>query len=166
MTRTLENAEPPMLGPVLRGATLARGTLVSTDLDRLSDFCRNCLGLGSLRLSAERLLIRDRKIGRCGAPYWVLEATAVSAIAVPQSMLNHWGVTVDSSEEVDRAYENVRALQSTYDLKRLQAPRSQHQSYSFYIADADSNWWEIEYREPGARYPELKDLRHNVEGEQ
>ena len=144
--------------PAITGAVLARGTLLTLDLERLSSFASECLGLETVKLSDDRIALRDTRALDGETPFWVLDARKVAAIEHPQTMLNHWGVTVESFAEVDAAFEKISAVQEKYGLKRLQRPRNQHGSYSFYIADADSNWWEIEAREPGARYPELADL--------
>ncbi len=140
--------------PAVINPTLARGTLLTLDLDRLAGFLTEGLGLETLR-TGDSLAIHDRRTGLNGELYWMLEAKKVEQIAVPQSMLNHWGLTVGSAAEVDLAFEKICAIQEKYGLKRLQKPRNQHGSYSFYIADADSNWWEVEYREPGATYQDL-----------
>jgi hypothetical protein len=91
-----------------------------------------------------------------GQPYWVLEAREVSEIAVPQEMLNHWGVAVPSQASVDEAYEKIAAKQKDYGIGRVQKPRFRHGSYALYFVDADSNWWEIEYRTPDLVYTSLR----------
>ena len=143
---------------LLAGAVMARGTLLSRDLDRLAQLCEKVLGLNAEKVGDGRLIIRDRRTGQDGQPYWSLDVTEVSNITVPQSMLNHWGITVDTSEEVDRAHAVALAHKEELGLKRIQKPSLQHQSYSFYIGDSDDNWWEVEYREPGARYEDLVDI--------
>lgn len=159
MDQATATAERPVVRrPAIEGAVMARGTLLTKDIDRLTGFCRDCLNLDTVALGADRFAIKDRRAGRDGAPYWILEARLVDTIARPQSMLNHWGVTVETNEEVDRAFAAATAHQEKYGLTRIQKPRNQHGSYAFYIADADSNWWEVECREPGARYWELADL--------
>ncbi len=141
--------------PAVRDPVMARGTLLTLDMDRLAGFVAEGLGLEAVRTGADRMAIRDRRTGLAGDNYWVLDVTAVDAIAQPQAMLNHWGVTVDSAAEVDEAFAKISAIQEKYGIARVQKPRNQHGSYSFYIADADSNWWEVEYREPGATYADL-----------
>ena len=148
----------PSKNPVIRGAAMARGTLLSTDIDRLARLVETILGLKAERRGDDQLVVRDKRTGADGEPYWALEATKVEAIAVPQSMLNHWGITVDTPEDVDRAYALAIAHSSEFGLKRVQKPSLQHQSYSFYVGDADDNWWEVEYREPGTRYEDLVDI--------
>ena len=146
--------QPARRSPVIK-PVLARATLLTVDLLRLAGFVSEGLGLASKRIGEDILMIYDRRTGFGGSRYWVLEARQVGSIAVPQSMLNHWGLTVGSAAEVDEAFERTSQLEAKFGLKPLQKPRNQHGSYSFYIADADSNWWEIEYREPGATYPDL-----------
>ena len=141
---------PAVLDPVM-----ARGTLLTLDMDRLAGFVAEGLGLEAIRTGPGSMAIRDRRTGLRGENYWVLDVTAVEAIAQPQAMLNHWGITVDSAAEVDQAHAQISAIQEKYGITRVQKPRDQHGSYSFYIADADSNWWEVEYRAPGATYADL-----------
>jgi predicted lactoylglutathione lyase len=106
------------------------------------------------------LLIRERghRAGEklAGQPYWVLEAREVTDVAVPQEMLNHWGVFVSSQAAVDDAYEKVNAQQKEFGLGRVQKPRFRHGSYAFYFVDGDSNWWEIEYRTPELVYTAIR----------
>lgn len=142
----------------LAGAVMARGTLLCRDLDRLAQLSEIVLGLEAEKMDEGRLIIRDRRTGKDGDPFWALDVTKVDNITVPQSMLNHWGITVDTSEEVDRAYASALEHSEELGLKRIQKPSLQHQSYSFYVGDSDDNWWEVEYREPGARYEDLVDI--------
>lgn len=144
--------------PVVRNPVLARGTLLTPDMDRLAGFCAEGLGLEAVRLGPDRMALTDRFTGKDGKAYWMLDARYTPKIDVPQTTLNHWGVTVQTREEVDEAYARITALKEKYGVRHVQKPREQHQSYSFYIADADSNWWEVEYREPDVTYEQLTDM--------
>src|SRR5215813_9228180 len=84
---------------------LISGTFVTRDLARTRRMCEGILGLECVEPEKGMLLIRERghRPGEklAGQPYWVLEAREVGDIAVPQEMLNHWGVFVSSQVAVD-----------------------------------------------------------------
>jgi hypothetical protein len=147
---------------IVRPLGLFRATFASTDLDATRRFCEELMGLECVRHRSDGLLIRGSGFGsgaeRKDEPYWVLEVRKVAKIDHPQEMLNHWGVFVTTEAAVDRAYEVALANQEQYKLRRVQKPRMQHGSYSFYMTDADSNWWEVEYRSPDYVYTAIRQL--------
>ena len=140
---------------------LISGMFVTRDLARTRRMCEDLLGLECVAPEKGVLLIRERghwpgeKLA--GQPYWVLEAHEVATVEVPQEMLNHWGVFVSSQAAVDAAFEKINARQQDFGLGRVQKPRFRHGSYTFYFVDGDSNWWEIEYREPELLYTTLRE---------
>jgi catechol 2,3-dioxygenase-like lactoylglutathione lyase family enzyme len=140
--------------------TLISGTFVTRDLARTRRMCEDLLGLECVAPDKGVLLIREpgHRPGEklADQPYWVLEAHEVATVEVPQEMLNHWGVFVPSQAAVDAAYEKVNAQQKEFGLGRVQKPRFRHGSYAFYFVDADSNWWEVEYRTPEIVYTALR----------
>jgi catechol 2,3-dioxygenase-like lactoylglutathione lyase family enzyme len=144
----------------IKPTQLLSGTFVTTDLKRARKMCEGVLGLECVEPEAGVMLVRERGHGPGeklhGQPYWVLEAREVTAIEVPQEMLNHWGVAVPSQAAVDDAYAKVEAAKQEFGLARVQKPRFRHGSYAFYFADGDSNWWEIEYRTPELVYTALR----------
>ena len=139
---------------------LISGTFVTRDLARARRMCEGLLGLECVEPEKGVLLIRERghRAGEklAGQPYWVLEAREVTDVAVPQEMLNHWGVFVSSQAAVDDAYEKINAQQKEFGLGRVQKPRFRHGSYAFYFVDGDSNWGEIEYRPPELVYTAIR----------
>jgi len=147
-------------GSHVKPTQLICGTFVTRDLKRTRRMCEDLLGLECVEPEKGVLLIRERghKAGEklAGQPYWVLEAREVAEIAVPQEMLNHWGVFVSSQAAVDAAFEAINARQKEFGLGRVQKPRFRHGSYAFYFVDGDSNWWEIEYRAPELLYTSLR----------
>ncbi len=144
----------------VKPSVLISGTFVTRDLARTRRMCESLLGLECVQPGKGVLFIRERghRAGepRAHEPYWVLEAREVAEIAVPQEMLNHWGVFVSSQAAVDAAYDKVNAHQKEFGLGRVQKPRFRHGSYAFYFVDGDSNWWEIEYRTPELLYTSLR----------
>jgi catechol 2,3-dioxygenase-like lactoylglutathione lyase family enzyme len=146
--------------PHVKPTTLISGTFVTRDIQRTRRMCEALLGLECVEPEKGVLLIRERghQPGEklAGQPYWVLEAREVAEIAVPQEMLNHWGVFVSSQAAVDAAFEKINAQQKEFGLGRVQKPRFRYGSYTFYFVDGDSNWWEIEYRTPDQVYTALR----------
>jgi catechol 2,3-dioxygenase-like lactoylglutathione lyase family enzyme len=146
---------------------LISGTFVTRDLARARRMCEDLLGLECVEPEKGVLLIRERghQAGEklAGQPYWVLEAHEVKDVEVPQEMLDHWGVSVPSQAAVDAAYEKVNAQQKEFSLGRVQKPRFRHGSYAFYFVDADSNWWEVEYRTPELVYTSLRQKGDQVD---
>jgi catechol 2,3-dioxygenase-like lactoylglutathione lyase family enzyme len=146
---------------------LISGTFVTRDIKRARRMCEDLLGLDCVEPEKGVLLVRERghRPGEklAGQPYWVLEAREVAEIAVPQEMLNHWGVFVSSQAAVDEAFEKISARQKEFGLGRVQKPRFRHGSYAFYFVDGDSNWWEIEYRTPELLYTSLRQKGDQVD---
>ena len=144
----------------VKPTALISGTFVTRDLARTRRMCEDLLGLECVEPEKGVLLIRERGHGAgeklAGQPYWVLEACEVKDIAVPQEMLNHWGVFVASQAAVDEAYGKINVRQKEFGLGRVQKPRFRHGSYAFYFVDGDSNWWEIEYRTPELLYTAIR----------
>jgi hypothetical protein len=147
VSKTMTGAHP---SPVVRPITLARGALVSRDLDLTQRYFEDLLGFECVRLSPDHMLARHRNAGEDA--YWALSVRKVETIAHPQNILNHWGVALRSRADVDRAYEIVAAQSDIYGIRRVQKPRGNHGSYSFLMEDADTNWWEIEARPPERAY--------------
>ena len=65
--------------------------------------------------------------------------------AAGTDVLHHWGVDVDSREEVDRLHALALQHQSRYGIRTVRHVTDQHGAYSFYFEDRDGNWWEFEY---------------------
>lgn len=128
---------------------IAVGTMVSKDLDDSRKFYEEFLGLECVRYAPDRMLIRDRASKKAmeeGSPnYLVIDVREVDEIEHPQTMLNHWGFNVETTEEVDRIHEKAKALKDKYELK-VRPITGIHNSYGFYLRDRDFNWWEIECR--------------------
>lgn len=144
----------------VRPSLLIGGTFLTRDLKRARRMCEDVLDLECVEPEKGVLLIREKghRPGEKlhGQPYWVLEAREVAEIAVPQEMLNHWGVAVPSQAAVDEAYEKIAARQKEFGIGRVQKPRFRHGSYALYFVDGDSNWWEVEYRTPDLLYTTLR----------
>ena len=163
----MAQAKPATTTSHITPTTLISGTFVTRDIARTRRMCEGILNLDCVEPEKGVLLIRERghKPGEklAGQPYWVLEAHEVANVEVPQEMLDHWGVSVPSQAAVDAAYEKVNAQQKEFGLGRVQKPRFRHGSYAFYFVDADSNWWEVEYRTPELVYTSLRQKGDQVD---
>jgi predicted lactoylglutathione lyase len=99
------------------------------------------------------MLIRDRAAREAmeeGEPsFLVIEVRQVEAIEHPQNVLNHWGFTVGSKEEVDRIHAEAKEAKDRFGLKKVMPITALHGAYGFYLADRDHNWWEVECRVHG-----------------
>lgn len=135
-----------MINPTL----LSYGTFVTTDLKRARAFYQDFLGLECVRYKSDAMLVRDRgthPAGRLnGNPYWVLNIQRVDKVDHPQNVLNHWGVDMASREEVDRAHAMAIKYKDAFGIRKIMQPKVQHDSYSFYFQEYDSNFWEITAR--------------------
>lgn len=155
---------PPFVNPT----SLICGTLVSTDLNRVRHMLEGAFGLECVRPAPGVMYARDRGFGpggsKRGEPYWVLEIRETAAVTVEQEMLNHWGMAAPSEAAVDEAYAKLKESKEEYGIARVQKPRFRNGSYACYFIDADSNWWELEYRAPDLTYDVLRakgDLHHD-----
>ena len=82
---------------------------------------------------------------------WVLVLHEAGPEAPAKPMHNHWGVRVQTTEEVDRAYEYLMAHKAQYKLGAIGKPTWSHGSYSCYFVEPGTNGWEIECYEDFAR---------------
>lgn len=144
--------------PVLKPLILSRGTLLTGDLSRARVFYTEFLGLECKDIEAGRMLVRDTDPGhlrhRNGGPYWVMDVQQVEA-GVETNLLKHWGIDVASAAEVDRVHAIADANKERFGLRIVRPPQMQHGTYSFYLQDFDTNWWEIECRPPGEATDEV-----------
>lgn len=62
-----------------------------------------------------------------------------------QTVMNHHGVTLWCDEAgIDALHAATKAVASEFGIKKVMPATHQHGSYSFYMQDQDTNWWEIE----------------------
>ena len=129
---------------------LAVGTMVSRDLDAARKLYEDFLGFETIRVADDRMLIRDRRskyMMENGERDWfVIEVHHVENVERPQKMLNHWGISVGSREEVERLHQIIKADKEGWYVKKMRPVLEQHETYGFFFIDQDDNWWEIEFR--------------------
>lgn len=129
---------------------LVAGTMVSRDLDAMKKLYEDFLGLETVRIAPDRMLLRDRRakylMENGERDFFVIEVHQVKDVEKPQKMLNHWGIAVDTREEVDRLYALAKAEKDNWLIRKMRPITGIHESYGFFIIDQDDNWWEIENR--------------------
>jgi catechol 2,3-dioxygenase-like lactoylglutathione lyase family enzyme len=82
---------------------------------------------------------------------WVLVLHEAGLDAPAKPMHNHWGVRVQTTREVDNAYDYLTAHKQQYKLGAIGKPTWSHGSYSCYFVEPGTNGWEIECYEDFAR---------------
>ena len=147
--RIEDNAGP--FGPVAlpgdaepRGSIVAAGpvsyvVLESRSLPVSIRFYRDFLGLDVAQPAPHYCLLSDRD-------GWVRTiAVEVGDRLVPQKVSNHHGITLSGGPEViDAVHARATASAREFGLGKVFSPTHQHGSYSFYLQDPDTNWWELE----------------------
>ncbi len=128
--------------PLLKTVRLGHGTLECVDIVKTRRFYEEVLGLEVIQTSPLSLMIRKGT----NHTYAVVE-TGKADKEMP--MLNHNGLDVGSSEEVDAAYELLQQVKDAYSIRKIQRPRRAHGDYAFFFCDLDGNWWEIVAVRPG-----------------
>lgn len=161
MMTTASDLQRPIEVPDGRGGLIAAdalpmiaaGTMVAVDLDLSRAFYEEFFGFDCVRYAPDRMLIRDatsRRAMEAGSPeFMVIDVQQVPEIVHEQNMLNHWGLTVETAEEVDRIHAAAKSMMDRFGLRKVQKITTMHDAYGFYLADRDMNWWEIEYRVHG-----------------
>lgn len=153
MTRAYPQDVSNGQGGLVKGSSLTHlvaGTMVSRDLDAAQKFYEDFLGLETVRIADDRMLLRDRRakymMENGERDFFVIEVHQVKNVEKPQKMLNHWGISVGSREEVDRIHAIAKADKDHWYIRKMRPVVELHESYGFFIIDQDDNWWEIEHR--------------------
>jgi catechol 2,3-dioxygenase-like lactoylglutathione lyase family enzyme len=74
---------------------------------------------------------------------WLLTVHEIPDAPAKQ-MHNHWGVRVNTTDEVEAAYEYLTANKDKYKIDQIGKPSYNHGSYSVYFIEPGTNGWEIE----------------------
>jgi len=62
-----------------------------------------------------------------------------------QTVMNHHGITVwDDTAKIDTLHAAAQSARDQFGIRAIKRALDQHGSYSFYLQDRDTNWWEIE----------------------
>jgi catechol 2,3-dioxygenase-like lactoylglutathione lyase family enzyme len=121
--------------PLINTTFLSHGTLECRDIAATRRFYEEVLGLEVIQQASAALMIR---LGGQHV-YAVLETPEGNEMP----LLSHNGIDLASEEEVREAHRLIEPVKEEYGIKRLTKPVMQHGTYSFYLQDLDSNWWEI-----------------------
>jgi catechol-2,3-dioxygenase len=123
---------------VVKPYILSHGTLECRSLKESRKFYEEFLGLECVRHAQQAMH------ARCGIKFSIV-CVEVGDKVRPMSVLNHWGLEVDSREAVEFAYESTVKMKDQYKIGDITKPTNRHGIYSFYLSDLDGNYWEVEY---------------------
>lgn len=121
--------------PLLKLDCLSHGTVECHDLERARRFYTEVLGFEVVQTSAISLMLRHHTD--------TIIACVQTRGETSAGIYSHFGLDVDSREKVDEAHALVSKHRNEYGIQKITRPVDQHGTYSFYIVDADGNWWEI-----------------------
>lgn len=123
---------------IVRPYALTHGTNDVYSLRETRPFYEEFLGLEVVRHAPPGMLFR------CGMKFHVVCIEIGDKVA-PKSLMHHWGLDVETKEEVDAAWHKAHELKDKYKIKQILPIEFQHGVYSFYMEDLNHTWWEIEY---------------------
>ena len=133
-----DNAEPR--DAMLPAGPVSYVTLECKDLHRTMRFYHDFLGIDAEQQGPNYFFSRGNG-GVC------LIGVQVDDLA-PQPVLNHHGITLRGEADlIDRLRDAVVSHADEFGVMKVLPATSQHGSYSFYMQDLDTNWWEIEILE-------------------
>jgi predicted lactoylglutathione lyase len=130
--------KPDNQNSIVKPYLLSHGTLECRDLKESRRFYEEFLGLECVRHAQQAMH------ARCGIKFSIV-CVEVGKDVSPMGVLNHWGLDVESREQVDYAYRKALELKNKYNIGKVTEPTMRHGIYSFYLEDLDGNYWEIQY---------------------
>ncbi len=135
MPQQAKQTTSQQVGPHIPARFLSHGTIETRDLQRARSFLEEMFGFEVRQTSKISLMLR-------------LNSTTTIACVQTKGptkagLYSHFGLDLETREQVDQAYATAKRLQQAYGIKKLTQPTDQHGTYAFYIVDADENWWEI-----------------------
>ncbi|WP_045242628.1 VOC family protein [Cupriavidus basilensis] len=135
---------------VIRPSFMSHGTLEVQNLAQTRKFFEELLGLECVRHSKSSMAVR------CGMKFHIV-CVEVGDTIKPQSSTHHWGLDVDTKEQVDHAWKLTHQLKDRYKIRQILDTETRHGVYSFYIEDLDYNWWEIQFYD-GVQHEDMFDF--------
>ena len=123
---------------VVKPEYLSHGPLECYDLKESRKFYEEFLGFECVRHAKPALAIR------CGMRFHIV-CLEVGDLVHPCHVDNHWGIDVESPEEVERIWKAANDLKDKYGIREVRDLVKQHGVYSFYLEDRDHNWWEFQH---------------------
>lgn len=130
--------EPDNQKSVVKPYALTHGTMECHDLKKTREFMEDFLGFECVRHAPVGMLMR------CGMKFHIVCLETGDEVR-PNTVANHWGVDVESRDEVDKAHAKLTEMKDYYGIKDITQPQMQHGVYSFYFECMNSSWWEIQY---------------------
>ena len=131
--------QPQNHNSVVKPYILSHGTLECRSLKDSRRFYEEFLGLECVRHAQQAMH------ARCGIKFSIV-CVEVGNDVKPMSVLNHWGLEVESREAVEAAHKAAIDMKDKYQIGEItDAGSNRHGIYSFYLSDLDGNYWEIEY---------------------
>jgi len=128
----------PPQGSIVPAGPISYVVLECRNLSATERFYRNFLGFGVDPHGPGYFLCR----GNGGVHMIVVERADA---LLEQPIINHHGVTLWCEEsKIDEIYRVATQVAPEFGIKKILPPTHQHGSYSFYLQDQDTNWWEIE----------------------
>jgi catechol 2,3-dioxygenase-like lactoylglutathione lyase family enzyme len=148
--------KPDNQNSVVKPVLLTHGTLECRNLKETRRFFEEFLGLECVRHNPEAMH------ARCGMKFSIV-CLQVKEPVNTLSILNHWGLDVESREAVDAAYKAAVEMKDKYRIGKLTQPTLRHGIYSFYLEDLDGTYWEIEYYDGGSVHEDAFDFGDRFE---
>lgn len=148
--------KPDNQNSVVKPLLLTHGTLECRNLKETRRFYEEFLGLECVRHNPEGMHVR------CGMKFSIV-CLQVEKPVNTLSILNHWGLDVESREAVDAAHKAAVDMKDKYRIGKLTDPKMRHGIYSFYLEDLDGNYWEIEYYDGGSVHEDAFDFGDRFE---
>lgn len=143
--------KPNNQNSVVRPLMMTHGTLECTNLEETRRFFEEFLGLECVRHNSGGMH------ARCGMKFSIV-CIENEIVGNKLTILNHWGLDVESKERVDEVYQATVELQDKYKIRSFTEPNLRHGIYSFYLEDLDGNWWEVEYYDGGSVHEDAFDF--------
>ncbi len=131
---------PTADSPAVQPMVLSHGTLGCIDLSESKRFYTEFLGLDCVRHRQESMKLRK-------GGYWVVVVREIGKGVQDTKTYNHWGLDVETREQVDEAHRRALQFQEKYGIRRVNKVQSHHDDYGFKLMDRDGNWWEIQCTE-------------------
>ena len=123
--------------PLLKMLRINHGTLHSQDIAKTRRFYEEILGIECIQTSPISLM------ARMGTEHVYAVVEVPDENKAPMNMLNHNGFEVNTTDEVDKAHEQIKSIKEEWGLKRVMPIQKQHGDHTFYFMDFDGNWWEV-----------------------
>jgi predicted lactoylglutathione lyase len=148
--------DPAPRNSILQPYCLSHGTLECFSLTASRKFYEGFLGLECVRHAQPAMALR------LGMRFHIV-CVEVGDQIHPCSVLNHWGMDMNSKQEVDEAHAKALQYKEKYGIRQVLEVQNMHGVYSFYMEDLDHNWWEIQYYEGGFTHDDFFDFGERFE---